>query len=111
MFKKSICISASIENISGLCFSFSDNMCTLMFQSGGKLSILGESAFEGCSPLHSIDVPVRLCDAPGLAMTGSGIHGVTVDAGSISAFRLTSWLTFTRLVWFGILGGASEGAF
>jgi hypothetical protein len=54
---KSICIPSSIETISENCFWNCTNLSILTFESGCKVSSLGDSAFAHCSSLQSICIP------------------------------------------------------
>jgi hypothetical protein len=54
---KSICIPSLIETIDNCAFMKCRNLSVLTFESGCKVSRLGESAFENCSSLQSICIP------------------------------------------------------
>jgi hypothetical protein len=50
----------SVETIAKSCFKSCVKLSELTFESGSRLSSLGESAFDGCSSLRSICLPASI---------------------------------------------------
>jgi hypothetical protein len=53
----SILIPSSVETICGYCFDDCRNLSSVTFESGSRVSNIGECAFRNCISLRSISIP------------------------------------------------------
>jgi hypothetical protein len=56
----SICIPASVEELSSYCFADCESLLTVRFEIGSRLSCVEQSAFSGCASLSAIWIPSSL---------------------------------------------------
>jgi hypothetical protein len=49
-----------VQHLCGECFYECESLSTVTFESGCKVSCIGECAFQGCSSLSSIWIPAHV---------------------------------------------------